>query len=1458
MSISRTRLRAAVVTPTVLAGLVLSGLAGGFASATSPAASPATGPASNAATNAATNAASASAPAPEAVGAASGFLFYVIPDPQPTCLLPLGLNATADPSIDRSSCAFTEFQVSGQSGAVTADLYLAGDDTAFATGLEAVEDTTTAGTFQVSLEPDASWPAGRIRMVVRDATGAIGEFFFGHNQLLATVDAPGETAPGAPIDVTGTIEEHSARATFPGGGVPATFTLKTYSSDGAEIDSQPVTAAADGTFTATVPGTATAGITAGPETGYRTSVRVAVVDAAYDDTNPVPPPATGEWAAAEAGSASHTLVSPATNLLLENSFVSSVGWVKPGETYPSRVVVTNPTAGPLTPTIALSAPTGSTFLSATGPGSHPVSGSGFTWEPGAIAPGATATLVLESRAATTAELPTIVWRDLSSEAAMTVPTKPAVTATAHGPKVIPPAETYDTARYGDRPFPVVPVQYTDRAYQADNSGDELEGVINDPGKEGSTFNLFQEMSLGQLFPDGTVPSAGIGSADFDYAEGFDFTNRAVPGNTCVGFTYEDFPGGATTNPLYSERITDGVYNLPGDTGYYGSDSNGSAVLGSVAGVGALQNIDSGCGDTGKLVYDAAAIADPEIDYSDYDTDKDGVVDFFMVVFAGCGGNGSSQLGPAGCDYPGAPYDNVWPHSSSLENGYSDPVTGLPGFTTDDQLKNLEGQPLWYTDTTYTGTTTTPGPDELKVFVRVGPYNVNPETAIEFASVISHEYGHSLGLPDFYSTGGRETYGDWNLMATDKSHHIDAFGRQELGWVVPQVLDGSRTVTGMKDSKEDTGQITWQEPDGTPYTLTDGPDGTVHNSEMYVAKLPGRTLLDESAFTGGDGATPSHLWWSGSGNDFGCTPTAGRNFDLSIPQLASVTDPAATVTLSMKSRWDIEWDYDYGFVLTTTDGGETYTSHASENGYTTGTNTVPPAASNNACQDTYGNGLTGTSGSYLAGTQAADRLTSTYPEPVFLEDSFDISDLAGEPNGALRFSYATDPGLARPGWFIDDVKVTVDPDGDGPEAAYDVYATDFETSGDPADPQVFNGGCKEDLSTATRCTLGWKYLQAGAESPQDHAYYMEMRDRSGFDLDANGQADRGAPEFQPGFYLSYTDEAHGYGNAGTDDPPAQSPLDSVPEPGSATPDLNDAAFLPGGERATFSDSSSDPHVDNYADPSSDSGNWEFGYDCLGFTVGSMSGETNGPQQADGDLTGDVSFTLGAGCGEFDYGYTPGGGGADNTAPVAAATATPASVKASEQVTLSAAGTTDAETPGDLDYSWSFGDGGSAKDADGRVVRHSFPSAGVYTATVTVTDPQGLTGTASATVTVTGPAAGPGGAGTPPKARIKLLTRKPDISRKVRMTARRSTGDGPLTYAWQFRNGGKRVDARTKRVKVLFKQPGKKRVTLVVTDVHGQRAKVTRTFKVRRIPPLTPRDSSVGRTSMGDLTVSLWSW
>jgi len=1056
--------------------------------------------------------------------------------------------------------------------------------------------------------------------------------------------------------------------------------------------------------------------------------------------------ASGTAAPSAPAPASGPVVSTATvgGLEVQNSFVSAVGWVKPGETYPSRIIATNTTDLPVVgAAVSVTAPQGSTIEQASaGVLSSPTT---VVWTPGPIEPGAARTLVLESRAASVAALPTIVWRDLSTTAEVTVGTATS-TVTSHGPKVIAPGEEFDTARYGDRPFPVVPVAYTDRGYNP--HARELDTVINDPAYEGSTFNLYQEMSLGQLYPEGTVPSTGIGTADFDYAPGFPFTQAQV-GQTCGGATYGDNP--LPTNPLYTERIKQGVYQLPGTTGYYGSDGNGSGVVGALAGVGALMQIDSGCGPTGKIVVDAAAIADPEIDYSDYDTDKDGVVDFFMAVFAGCGGNGSSQLSVAGCDLPNpntgtpdGPYDNIWPHSSSLEFYYTDPLTGLPGFTTDDQLKNLEGQPLWYTDDSYTTMTTTEGVDELKVFVRVGPYNLNPETAIDHASVISHEYGHSLGLPDFYSLGSRETYGDWNLMATDKSHHIDAYGRQELGWVVPEVLDSSRTETGITDSKQDTDTITWEAPDGTPYTLTEGQDGVgrVQNSQMYVAKLPGRVLLDPAKFDSGDTATASHTWWSRSGNDFGCaTDNKGHNIDIAVQEVADL--PAgSTLALEFKSMWDIEWDFDYGFVLSSTDGGKDFVSHESANGYTT--STTDPLAGNpnqNGCQAAYDNGITGTSGSYDAGTEASDRKLGETPEMVYLADSYDISELVGAESPVLRFSYSTDPGLSRPGWFIDDVTITATlPDG----STRQIYATDFETSGTTDDPRVFNGGCRADGPGT--CTQGWQYVAAGAEGPSDHAYYMEMRDRSGFDLDGNGQIDREPIAFASGFYTAYTDEAHGYGNAGTDDPPAQSPLDSQAEPGSNTPALGDAAWTGAAGDSRFSDGG-EGWTDNYADPSSTSGNWEFAYDCLTFDVLDMSGNGDGtetgegPQAADGDLTGDVRFTLGGGCAPFDYGYGDEPTPADNTAPVAAASATPATAPAGTQVQLDASASTDEESPGNLSYAWDFGNGGSSKDAEGAVVSHVFGQAGSHDATVTVSDPDGLTDTATVTVTITEPTTEP---------------------------------------------------------------------------------------------------------------------
>ncbi|MBP2708698.1 PQQ-dependent sugar dehydrogenase, partial [Microbispora sp. RL4-1S] len=88
------------------------------------------------------------------------------------------------------------------------------------------------------------------------------------------------------------------------------------------------------------------------------------------------------------------------------------------------------------------------------------------------------------------------------------------------------------------------------------------------------------------------------------------------------------------------------------------------------------------------------------------------------------------------------------------------------------------------------------------------------------------------------------------------------------------------------------------------------------------------------------------------------------------------------------------------------------------------------------------------------------------------------------------------------------------------------------------------------------------------------------------------------------------------------------------------------------------------------------------------------------------------------------------GTANRNPVAKAAANTTSGAAPLAVTFSSAGSSDPEG-GALTYSWSFGDGGTSTAAN---PSHTYTANGTYTPTLTVRDPQGLTGTASLVVTV----------------------------------------------------------------------------------------------------------------------------
>jgi M6 family metalloprotease-like protein len=848
-------------------------------------------------------------------------------------------------------------------------------------------------------------------------------------------------------------------------------------------------------------------------------------------------------------------------------FVTSRGWVAPDEGYTFTVKYVATDANSATLTVRLPAP--ASFVSST---PSPTSSAGGVLTYSGLAHTA-GQIVINAKAKTLAQDPEIIWKNLSATAEL-LADGTTLTSMTNGPRVT----QLESAKFGDRPFPVVNVQYADIGHCVgagtpvpecvrDHPVSELDAVMNsrDPTRT-SVWQHYNDMSLGQLNPQGTVSAAGKTTVPFTGIGQHKFA-RFAPAGTCEGVTRAGpaqpqgsgvdaaGSGGADGTPTYPNRIENGWYVLPGQQTYYGSDKYGHGLVGALGGVGAVFGIDDGCGPTGKLAYDAASVADPDVDYNEFDSDRDGLVDFFEVIFAGVGGNGSTD--PSGLN-------NVWPHSSSLEFYFID-ANGEKGYVSNDQLRDLQERPLWWTDSTRTTLTTTDKGAALKAYVRVGRYNVNPETSFDKSSVISHEYGHSLGLPDFYSLGTRGTFGTWELMAEDHSQYMTGYSRQYLGWIVPKALhDGEFTL---RESKYDTHSITWYRPDGTLYELT-GPD--VHNVDLYRVGMPNEPLID----TVPDG---TRAMFSGAGNDFGCPPDKGHGLAIALPELESNFSDATAITLKFKTKYEMEWDYDYGFVLVgvANAGGVTWTSLPSKNG-TTGTKAFNPSAS--TCLTTHDNGITGVSGDPNA-TQ--DRAQGVYPKAEWIDDEYDLTAYKGKSIVVL-LSYATDPGLAKKGWFVDQLQITVT----RPSGTVTLVDSSFEKATEATDGQRFG-----PLGSG-----GWNPLSTADGGTADHAYYLELRDRLAWDFDGRGQDDRGAgPSWQPGISLLYTQESKGFGNIDGANPPHQTPVDSVPEPGSETPNLDDAAFTL--QRNKFNGCT---HVDNYEDPDAEDGFWHMPA-SLAFTV-----------------------------------------------------------------------------------------------------------------------------------------------------------------------------------------------------------------------------------------------------------------
>ncbi|WP_054560637.1 PKD domain-containing protein, partial [Croceitalea dokdonensis] len=178
---------------------------------------------------------------------------------------------------------------------------------------------------------------------------------------------------------------------------------------------------------------------------------------------------------------------------------------------------------------------------------------------------------------------------------------------------------------------------------------------------------------------------------------------------------------------------------------------------------------------------------------------------------------------------------------------------------------------------------------------------------------------------------------------------------------------------------------------------------------------------------------------------------------------------------------------------------------------------------------------------------------------------------------------------------------------------------------------------------------------------------------------------------------------------------------------------------------------------------------------------------------------------------------------NVAPSAVATATPTSGTAPLQVQFTGSNSTDDN--GITAYLWDFGDGSTANTSD---TEHTYTQPGTYTASLTVTDAEGLSDFQQITITVN--------ANTPPVAVASANPLSGTVPLTVDFTGSNSTDDTAVTgYTWDFGDGN---SANIANPQHTFTQVGTFTVSLTVEDAQGLTDQTTLTITVNDVPNEAP--------------------
>jgi immune inhibitor A len=285
---------------------------------------------------------------------------------------------------------------------------------------------------------------------------------------------------------------------------------------------------------------------------------------------------------------------------------------------------------------------------------------------------------------------------------------------------------------------------------------------------------------------------------------------------------------------YYSEVSYGVFTISKQseiTGWYRASHNYSYYVGSEYGIS-----DPYPNNAQGLVVAACSLADPYINFADFDENGDDIVDALFMAHAGPGAEETGNT------------NDIWSHQWQL----SDTSLGCPGaYLTNDGV---------YID-----------------HYSMEPERFETQTGRITVGVFAHEFGHILGLPDLYDRD-YSTYGigDFGIMASgswgransqdlpgSSPTHFCAWAKYQLGWLSPTEIDRIGV------SKLENQFIACAAKNAVAYRLLEDLGGadwewTGGNGEYFLVENRYRTGFDSSL--PGDGLLILHIDDTETDND----------------------------------------------------------------------------------------------------------------------------------------------------------------------------------------------------------------------------------------------------------------------------------------------------------------------------------------------------------------------------------------------------------------------------------------------------------------------------------------------------------------------------------------------------------------------------------------------------------------